>query len=137
MNRRTFLATVSAAALIPALGQAATIAYTPGALNRALDAGTPVVLDYFAPWCGTCQAQRRVIARLFEENPAYKDKITYIEVDWDTYKREPITTDYGVPRRSTLIAVGRDKREIGRLVAQTGYEEIKALFDAALADATA
>ena len=133
MNRRFFLAGVSAAALIPAVGQAATIAYTPGALNRALDAGTPVVLDYFAPWCGTCQAQRRVIAKLFSENPAYAERLTYIEVDWDTYKREPITQDYGVPRRSTLIAIGPDRREITRIVAQTGYDEIKALFDAALA----
>jgi len=136
MNRRLFLATASAAALTATLGQAATIAYTPGALNRALDRGTPVVLDYFAPWCGTCLAQRRVIAKLMQENPDYKNKVTYIEVDWDTYKREPITQDFGVPRRSTLIAVGPDRREIGRLVAQTGYDEIKALLDAALATAT-
>lgn len=137
MNRRSFLATVSAAALIPTLGQSATIAYTPGAVNRALDAGTPVVLDYFAPWCGTCQAQRRVISRLFDENPAYKEKITYIEVDWDTYKRDDITTSFKVPRRSTLIAIGPDRKEIARIVAGTAYEDIKALFDAALATAKA
>jgi thiol-disulfide isomerase/thioredoxin len=137
MNRRAFLATVSAAALIPALGQAATIAYTPGALERALERGTPVVLDYFAPWCSTCQAQRRVIARLFDENPAYTDKITYIEVDWDTYKRDEITTARQIPRRSTLVAIAPDGTELDRIVAGTGYEAIKALFDRALASATA
>ncbi|MAM63301.1 thioredoxin family protein [Maritimibacter sp. UBA3975] len=136
MNRRAFLATASAAALIPALAQAATIAYTPGAVDRALAAGQPVVLDYFAPWCGTCQAQRRVIARLMDENPAYKDKVTYIEVDWDTYKRDAITTSRQVPRRSTLIALGPDGSELARIVAGTSYEDIKSLFDAALATAS-
>lgn len=135
MNRRTFLATVSAAALIPALAQAETIDYTPGALNAALDAGKPVVLDYFAPWCGTCQAQKRVVQQLFDENPAYAEQITYIIVDWDTYRREPIAQDLKIPRRSTLVAIGPDRREISRVIAQTGYNEIKALFDAALASA--
>ncbi|MEC7762663.1 MAG: thioredoxin family protein [Pseudomonadota bacterium] len=137
MNRRAFLATASAAALIPALGQAATIAYTPGAIDRALASGTPVVLDYFAPWCGTCQAQRRVISRLFDETPAYKEQITYIEVDWDTYKRDDVTTSRQIPRRSTLVAIAPDGTEIARIVAGTGYDEIKALFDSALGTATA
>lgn len=136
MNRRAFLTTAAAAALAPALAQAAQIAYTEGALQRVLASGSPVVLDYYADWCPTCHAQRRVISQLMSENADYKDKVTYIEVDWDTYKSAPITTDFKVPRRSTLIAVGTDGNELARVVAQTGYDEIKALFDAALSSAT-
>lgn len=136
MNRRSFLLTASAAALIPALGQAATIAYTPGALDRVLATGSPVVLDFYADWCGTCQAQRRVIAKLMGENAAYKDRVTYIEIDWDEYKNKPIRAQFEVPRRSTLIAIAPDGTELGRLVAQTGYNDIKGLFDAALGSAT-
>lgn len=139
MNRRSFLLTASAAALtpvlVPSLAHAKAIAYTPGALDRALDAGKPVVLDYYATWCGTCQAQRRVISKLFDENPAYLENLTFIEVDWDTYKRDKITTDLQIPRRSTLVAIAPDRRELGRIVAGTGYDDIKALFDAALASA--
>lgn len=135
MNRRSFLASAAALALLPTAGRAVQATYEPGLLNKVLDSGSPVVLDFFAPWCGTCQAQKRVIAQLFAENPVYMEMITYLLVDWDTYKRAPITQELQIPRRSTLVAIGPDKREVARVVAQTGKAEIKALFDAALATA--
>lgn len=133
MDRRTFIASAGAATLLPALAGAETLEYTPGLLNKVLDAGKPVVLDYFAPWCGTCQTQKRVIKTLMQENPAYGTDITYIIVDWDTYKKQAIVQELQIPRRSTLVAIGPDKREVARVVAQTGKAEIRALFDAALA----
>ncbi|MBV7410911.1 thioredoxin family protein [Maritimibacter sp. DP1N21-5] len=136
MNRRIFLTTVGAAILAPLAVTAARMDYAPGTLEQALDAGQPVVLDFFAPWCGTCQSQKRTIAKLMEANPAYVEKIAYIIVDWDTYKKQPIATDLKIPRRSTLVAISPDRRELGRIVAGTGEAEIKALFDAALGSAT-
>ncbi len=41
-----------------------------------------------------------------------------------------------IPRRSTLVVLQGDK-ELGRIVAQTGKAEIKALVDTALAAAAA
>lgn len=136
MDRRFFLATAGAALIAPAALQAARLDYAPGVMEQALDAGQPVILDFFAPWCGTCQSQKRTIEKLTQANPAYLDKIAYILVDWDTYKKQPITTDLKIPRRSTLVAISPDRREIGRIVAGTGEAEIKALFDAALGSAT-
>jgi len=135
MDRRTFLTTASAFALSPLAAAAYEgTAYAPGVLEAALRRGDTVLLDFFAPWCVTCRAQRRVIDALLAENPGYERHITFITVDWDTYGRAPIARKYRVPRRSTLIAL-KGKAEIGRIVAGTGRDQIKALLDAALAAA--
>ncbi|MEZ5721083.1 MAG: thioredoxin family protein [Paracoccaceae bacterium] len=137
MKRRTFLTTLPATLLVPRLAQALTeVPYVPGLIDERLDAGETLFVDFFAPWCGTCQAQRRVIEGLTEENPDYEAHLTFVEVDWDTYGRSELSMALQIPRRSTLVAIGPDRTEIGRLVAQTGRADIKGLMDAALAVAT-
>jgi len=137
MDRRLFLTALSATALLPLSGRAAPLDYAPGMINDRLDAGETIFLDYKASWCGTCMAQERVLTRLKAANPAYEANITFINIDWDTYRRTEVVSSLNVPRRSTLIAIGPDRAEIGRIVAGTGEAEIKALMDAALAVATA
>ncbi len=139
MKRRTFLATAAGAAsasLLPLAARASMVTYVPGLINERLAAGETLFLDYFAHWCGTCQAQRRVIEALWAENPAYLENLTSIEIDWDTYARHEVTTSMNIPRRSTLVAIAPDGTEIGRLVAQTRRDDIKGLMDQALAVAT-
>ena len=134
MKRRTFLTTLPATVLLPQLAAALTeVPYVPGLINERLDAGETLFVDFFAPWCSTCQAQRRVIETLTAENPEYEAHITFVEVDWDTYGRSELSMSLQIPRRSTLVAIGPDRTEIGRLVAQTGRDDIKALMDQALA----
>jgi thiol-disulfide isomerase/thioredoxin len=137
MKRRTFLATLATAPLIPAIGHGAPLDYKPGLINERIDAGETVFLDYKASWCTTCAAQERVLDALKAENPDYEAKITFINIDWDIWARTEVVSSLNVPRRSTLIAIGPDRREIGRIVAGTGRDEIKALMDAALAVASA
>ncbi|MDJ0827100.1 MAG: thioredoxin family protein [Rhodobacter sp.] len=133
MNRRTFLATAAAFAATPAL---AVTQYTPGLVAQRLAAGETVFLDFTAPWCTTCRAQGRVLEQLKQENPAYEQAITFIEVDWDTYRTADITTSLNIPRRSTLVVL-KGNQELGRIVAGTGRTQIEALMNTALAAATA
>jgi thiol-disulfide isomerase/thioredoxin len=139
MKRRTFLATAAGAAsasALPLAAKAGMVAYTPGMINERLAAGETLFIDFFASWCGTCQAQRRVLEALWAETPAYAEQITFIEVDWDTYGRSELSMSMNIPRRSTLVAIRPDGTEIGRLVAQTGRDDIKGLIDQAYAVAT-
>lgn len=139
MKRRTFLATAAGAAsasILPIAAHASMIDYVPGLIDERLDAGETLLLDFFADWCGTCQAQRRVITALWDENPGYLEQITFIDVDWDTYGRSELTKSLNIPRRSTLVAIAPDRTEIGRLVAQTRHDDIKGLMDQALAVAS-
>ena len=72
-----------------------------------------------------------MIKALRAANDAYNDKITFVYVDWDTYRDAPIARKFKVPYQSTLVLLG-GKGEIGRLVAQTNMVKIKALLDSAL-----
>ncbi|WP_343080302.1 thioredoxin family protein [Ostreiculturibacter nitratireducens] len=135
MNRRDFLALTAAVTLAaPLAARAEPIAYEPGLLEERLAAGETVFLDFKATWCSTCKAQERVMDALKAENPDYERLITFIVVDWDTWKDDIITAEMNIPRRSTLVVLKGDE-ELGRIVAGTGRDEIKALMDTALAAA--
>jgi len=132
MKKRTFIGALVGAALTPLIAFAEEfVDYTPGAIQSALDAGETVFVDYSATWCGTCKRQERVINALRAEDTAYDDAMTFVKVDWDTYKDHEVTIFRGIPRRSTLIVL-RGEDELGRIIAQTSEAQIKTLMDAGL-----
>jgi thioredoxin 1 len=135
MHRRNFLAMSASLTLFPLAARAgeATL-YTPGAAEAAMDAGKTVLLDFWASWCSTCAAQERVLAALKAENPAYEQNIAFFVVDWDQYGKGDLSKALNIPRRSTLVAL-KGRQELGRIVAGTSKEDIKALLDMALAAA--
>ena len=63
--------------------------------------------------------------------PEYNKIITFVLVDWDSYKDSDVTTKRRIPRQSSMLLI-KDGREIRRLVAKTDEREIKALLDRAL-----
>ncbi len=134
MNRRLFIA--SAAALVGApklvMAGASTTEYTPGLLKEKLAAGETVLVDFAASWCSTCKRQERVINELRAANPAFDENISFIKVDWDQFGSHEVATSRKVPRRSTLLLLRGDE-ELGRIVAGTNSDEIKALLELALA----
>jgi len=136
MQRREFLILGAAAAALPMAAAAAPLTYQTGMLQRRLDAGETLFLDFTASWCSTCRAQQRVLTKLKQENPAYEANITFIDIDWDTYGRSQMATRMKIPRRSTLVVL-KGKDELGRIVAQTREAKIRELMDIALNAATA
>lgn len=139
MKRRDFLKTATLAALLPVGAIAAEdenwTSYRPGVVDAALKEGKTVFLDFHAVWCGTCKAQRRQMDKLLGENPAYLEHVLFVNVDWDAYMNAAITFDLEIPRRSTLVVLKGDD-ELGRIIAGTKREDIKALMDTALEAAT-
>ncbi|MGJ8582966.1 MAG: thioredoxin family protein [Marinosulfonomonas sp.] len=131
MKRREFMALGTAALLIPGLAQAGAMEYKPGLVTKELKAGKTVFLDFTASWCSTCAAQARVLDALKAENPAYEQAISFIDVDWDTYKSADLTKSLKIPRRSTLVVL-KGNKELGRIVAGTSRGDIKSLMDVAL-----
>ena len=137
MNRRDFLIATAAVTLaMPLAAQAAARAYTPDLLAAELAACKTVFVDFRASWCSTCAAQGRAIEALKAENPAYEAQLSFLDVDWDQWGDSDIVRDMNIPRRSTLVVL-QGAKELGRIVAQTGKAEIKALMDTALAAAAA
>ncbi len=132
MNRRTVLGAVAALSLTPLAALAGDFTdYKPGLIEAALKDGKTVFVDYSATWCSTCARQERVISKINSDNPAYKDAMTFVKVDWDTYGSHDVTTSRAIPRRSTLIVL-RGEEELGRIVAGTSESDIQALMDLGL-----
>ena len=69
-----------------------------------------------------------MLNKLREGEPKYNQSITFVLVDWDTYKKHEVTTSRKIPRRSTLVLI-KNGKEVKRLVAQTSEEKIKTLLD--------
>lgn len=134
MNRRRLLSLAAACLLLPVAGMAEPLVYRPGLVEERLAAGDTVFVDFYTDWCTTCRAQHRVIDALLAENPAYEAEITFIKVDWDIYSDDPLSVRLNIPRRSTLVVL-KGNMQLGRIVAGTARDDIKALLDAALAAA--
>lgn len=71
-----------------------------------------------------------MLKELRESSPKYDKAITFILIDWDTYKRDEVTTSLKIPRRSTFVLL-KGGNEVGRLVAETSKAEIKKLLEKA------
>ena len=61
----------------------------------------------------------------------FNKAITFMRVDWDSYKRHAVTKSRKIPRRSTLVLI-KGGKEVGRLVAATGNGAIKSLLEKGL-----
>jgi thioredoxin 1 len=136
MNRRLFLTSAMALVLAPTLAPGAASAsdfveYTPGVIESALDEGKTVFVDYSATWCSTCRRQERVVNNLRATNPAYDQAMTFVRVDWDTYRTHEVAVRRSIPRRSTLLVL-RGNQELGRIVAGTSATDIRQLMDRGL-----
>lgn len=133
MTRRELFIGASALALLPVVARAGEmLTYTPGLPEARMSEGETVLIDVYAPWCGTCRAQSRAMDTLRSANAAYDANITFIRMDWDTYGRSDFAQSLGVRRRSTLILMRRGEI-LGMVVADTRPESIRALMDLALA----
>ena len=128
MNRRTFISVLTGLVLMSGMSFAnESIVYTPGLIKERLSAGETLFVDYSATWCSTCNRQEKILTKIRENNSAYDEKMTFVKIDWDTYKGHEVTSSRNIPRRSTLLVL-RGNEEIGRIIAGTDPKEIELLM---------
>ncbi|WP_318659901.1 thioredoxin [Treponema sp.] len=90
--------------------------------EEVIKSDKPVLLDFFATWCGPCSMLSPVIAEIAEE---YKDKIKVGKID--VSNQEELAARYDVMGVPTIIVM--DKGEVK--ATSVGYkpkEEIVKLF---------
>jgi thioredoxin 1 len=79
-----------------------------------IQAGLPVVVDFYAVWCGPCRMMAPVLERLADE---YAGKVTVGKLDVDV--NQDIAIRYGVMAMPTL-GLFRNGKMVDRLVGYPG-----------------
>ena len=127
LAKLAFTVFVLAFAAAPALADAVSVAYTPSAFAEAQASGKHIVVDVYADWCPTCQAQKPIMSEL-KKDPAAKD-ILFITVNFDTEKE--FLRAHRVAYQSTIL-VFKGKEELTRSTAETNRDRLRSLVLAAV-----
>ena len=92
-----------------------------------LHASTPVVVDFWAPWCGPCKMVAPILDDLAEK---YAGRVTIAKVNTDDNSQWAMK--YGVQGKPTMLFV-KDGEEVDRVVgassAATYASKIEAMLD--------
>ena len=91
-----------------------------------LQANTPVVVDFWAPWCRPCIMAAPVLEELAEE---YSGRISFTKVDVDQNSKTAVK--YGIMAIPNLI-IFKNGKPASQIVGYKPKEELKRSLDAAL-----
>lgn len=83
-----------------------------------LESNIPVMVDFFATWCGPCKMLSPVIDELATE---FEGKATIVKVDSD--KMGQVCQDYSIRLLPTLVFF-KEGKEIDRIVGPADKEDI-------------
>lgn len=87
--------------------------------EQVVKADLPVIIDFYADWCGPCQMMKPVFESLSHE---YKDKLNFLKLD--TQAEEGLAMKFGIQGIPALVVV-KGQKEVGRIVGYMGEDQLR------------
>ncbi len=88
--------------------------------------GNPVLIDFYADWCGPCRTQTPIIEKLEKK---FGDRVEFRKVNVDENRQ--MATKYGVRSIPTLV-IEVDSKIVKQFVGLTQADTIEAALNEAL-----